>query len=72
MRKVKELRNLSPDELLAKLKTFKEDLYKFRYQIHTGKVEKPAKIKETRHAIARIKTILKEQQWQKEKTRKDA
>ena len=68
--KAKELRNLSRPELLAKLNNLKTELYKFRYQIHTGKVEKPAKIKQTRHTIARINTLLKEQQWQKPKLEK--
>ncbi len=70
--KIKELRNLSQAELLAKLNNLKEQLYKFRYQIHTGKVEKPAMIKEVRHTIARIHTIVKEQEWQKIPSEKSA
>lgn len=59
--KVKEIRELSTADLIAKEKEFKEELFNLRFQLATGQLENTARIKEVRQAIARIKTVLKEQ-----------
>ncbi|MGX7198277.1 50S ribosomal protein L29 [Enterococcus nangangensis] len=60
--KVNEIRELSTTEMLAKEKEFKEELFNLRFQLATGQLENTARIKEVRQSIARIKTVLKEQQ----------
>ncbi|MCI1904003.1 50S ribosomal protein L29 [Enterococcus hirae] len=58
--KVKEIRELSTAELLQKEKDFKEELFNLRFQLATGQLENTARIKEVRQSIARIKTVLRE------------
>jgi large subunit ribosomal protein L29 len=56
--KVKELINLSKEELLQKEKTLKEQLYNLNQQRYSGRVEKPHLFSLVKKDIARIKTIL--------------
>lgn len=58
--KVKELRALSVEELVAKEKTLKEEWYKINELRYTGRVEKPHQFSTIKREIARIKTILNE------------
>lgn len=60
--KPSELRNLTKEELLAKLNSLKGELYNLRYESASGRVEKPHKVKQTRRDIARILTILREKE----------
>jgi large subunit ribosomal protein L29 len=56
--KIKELRNLSIEELAAKEKLLKEELFKLNIQRYTGRVDKPHMFSNIKKDIARIKTIL--------------
>lgn len=56
--KIKDLRNLSQDELLAKEKSLRQELFKLNQQRYTSRVEKPHLFSLLRKDIARIKTIL--------------
>lgn len=58
--KVEEFRKLSIDELKKKEKDLKSELFNLRFQIATGKIENPVRMRLVRHDIARVKTILKE------------
>jgi len=58
--KIKELSNLSEDELIAKEKQFKKDLFEMESHRQMGRVEKPASFRNLRRDIARILTVLKE------------
>lgn len=58
--KANELRDLSIEELQKKLTDFKDELFSLRFQVVTGQLGNPMRIKEVRHNIARVKTILKE------------
>ncbi len=60
----KELRELTNEELLAKIEEYKEELFNLRFSQATGSLEKPARIKELGKAVARIKTILRERELQ--------
>ena len=60
--KVNEIRNLTTDEIIAKIKETKEELFNLRFQQATGNLEKPSKIKDLRHTVARLKTVLRERQ----------
>ena len=59
---VKNLRNLTNVELEEKTRDLKKELFNLRFQFVAGRVESPAKIKQTRREIARVKTILNEKQ----------
>jgi large subunit ribosomal protein L29 len=60
--KVNEIRNLTTDEIIAKIKESKEELFNLRFQQATGNLDKPSKIKELRHTVARLKTVLRERE----------
>ncbi len=56
----KELRNMSAEELNAKLKELKEELFRLRFQHAINQLDNPQKIVETKRNIARVMTILSE------------
>jgi len=60
--KVSEIRELSNDEIMTKLKETKQELFNLRMQQATGDIEKPSRIRELRHTVARMKTVLKERE----------
>ncbi len=60
--KVKEIRELTTEEINAKLVEAKEELFNLRFQQATGSLEKPSRIRELRHTVARMKTVLKERE----------
>ena len=55
-----ELRNLSADELNAKLKELKEELFTLRFQHAINQLDNPQKIVEVKKNIARVMTVLSE------------
>ena len=55
-----ELRNMSAEELNAKLKELKEELFNLRFQLAINQLDKPHKITEVKHDIARVMTVLRE------------
>ena len=57
---VKEIRELSNADLTKKIDELKEELFNLRFQQATGVLENPARMKEIRKTIARIKTVLTE------------
>ncbi|MBS4749757.1 50S ribosomal protein L29 [Granulicatella sp. zg-ZJ] len=63
--KINELNGLSTAELVAKEKEFKEELFNLRFQLATGQLENTARLKEVRKTIARIKTVVRQQELQK-------
>ncbi len=58
--KIKEFKNLSEDELIAKEKQFKKELFDLSNQRQLGRVEKPANFRNLRRGIAKILTVLNE------------
>ena len=59
---LKELRALSSEELVTKIKESKKELFDLRLKQSTGSLDKPAKIHELRKNIARMNTILAERE----------
>jgi large subunit ribosomal protein L29 len=55
-----ELRDKSVDELQSRERELVEQLFKLRFQRATGRMESPAKMRQVRREIARIKTLLNE------------
>lgn len=60
--KAKELRELSVDELKAKLAAQRQELFNLRFQHATAQLEKTSSLPAARKDIARILTILKEKE----------
>ena len=60
MMKAKELKNLSVEELNAKLDELKKDLFMLRMQHATNRLDNPLQINVTKKDIARVKTIIRE------------
>ena len=60
--KVNEIRNLTTEEIITKIKESKEELFNLRFQQATGNLEKPSRIKDLRHEVARLKTVLRERE----------
>lgn len=62
MMKSTEVRKLSPTELAGKLSDLKKDLFQLRMQHATNQLDNPIRIAEVKKDIARVKTIIREQQ----------
>ena len=60
--KVKEIRELSTKEINEKIVSAKEELFNLRFQQATGALEKPSRIRDLRHTVARYKTVLRERE----------
>ncbi len=57
---VKELRNMTVDELAEKEKQLVQELFNLRFQFGAGRLENPMQIRKTKRDIARVKTILQQ------------
>ena len=64
--RVKEARDLTVEELNAKLNSLKDELFNLRFQLATGQLENPMRIRDIRRSIARVQTVLKERQLKAE------
>ncbi len=60
--KANEVRKMSASELESKLLDLKKDLFQLRLQHATNQLDNPVKIAEVKKDIARVKTIIREQQ----------
>ena len=60
--KVSEIRELSVDELQTREKDLDDQIFRLRIQKSMGQLEAPAKVRELRKDLAKIKTILSEKQ----------
>ena len=58
----KEIRELSDEEILSKIEEYKAELFNLRFSQATGSLEKPSRIRELRHQVARLKTVLRERE----------
>ncbi len=59
---LKELRQSTPQDLQVKLTDLKSELFNLRFQLATGQLENPMRIKQVKKSIAQIKTILREEE----------
>ena len=57
---LKDLRESTPQDWSDKLNGLKAELFNLRFQLATGQLENPMRIKEVKKSIAQIKTILRE------------
>jgi large subunit ribosomal protein L29 len=66
MPRTAELRELPDEELLERLESFKEELFNLRFQFATGQLDNPMRIKDVRHDVARILTLLRQRHLETE------
>ncbi len=60
MAKVAELRDLSVDELQIRVKDLDDQLFRMRIKKSMGQLEAPARIRDVRRDLARVKTLLRQ------------
>ena len=60
--KAKEIKEMTNDELTAKLASLKEDLFNLRFRHATGQLENPNVINGVKKDIARVKTVIRERE----------
>ena len=63
--KIEKVRNLSQAELTVEELKLKKELFNLRFQHVTGQLENPIRIKDLKRDIARVKTVLREQELKK-------
>ena len=62
MIKMTEIRKLTTEELNKKLEENKKELFNLKFSLSTGNLEKPHRIKELRHEVAKIKIVIRERE----------
>lgn len=67
MIKMAEIRKLTTQELNKKLEENKKELFNLKFALSTGNLEKPHRIKELRHEVAKIKTVIRERELNESK-----
>ncbi len=67
MTKAAELREQNDEQLELQLKETQQNLFRLRLQSETERLEAPSEIIKARREIARIKTILRERQLERER-----
>lgn len=60
--KADELRKLNASELVEKVAESKEELFNLRFQLATNQLDNTTRIRQVRREIARIETIVREQE----------
>jgi large subunit ribosomal protein L29 len=58
--KAKDVRNLDNEELVEKVREFREELFNLRFQNSTGELENTARLREARRSLARTLTTAGE------------
>tara|TARA_B100000315_G_scaffold178932_1_gene167624 strand:+ start:225 stop:470 length:246 start_codon:yes stop_codon:yes gene_type:complete len=58
--KAQDIRELSAKEREEKIDDLRQEFFNLKFQLATGKIENPSRLKFIRRDIARIKTILRE------------
>ena len=57
-----ELRELTEEELITRLRESKEELFNLRFQMATGQLDNNRRLRVVRHEIARIYTVMRERE----------
>lgn len=58
--KASELREKTMAELQNELADLKSELFKLRFQLATNQLDNPMRIREVKRSIARVKTVIRE------------
>jgi ribosomal protein L29 len=65
--KIEKIRELTAAELESELKKTKNELFNLRFQHVTGQLENPIRMSAVKRDIARIKTVIRENELAAEK-----
>ena len=65
--KMADIRKLTTEDLNKKLDEIKKELFNLKFAGATGTLEKPHRIKELRHDVAKIKTVIRERELNESK-----
>ena len=65
--KIEKIRTMAPAELSAKETELKKELFNLRFQHVTGQLDNPVKMKEVKRDIARVKTVIRENEMKADK-----
>ncbi|PSL42536.1 LSU ribosomal protein L29P [Salsuginibacillus halophilus] len=60
--KANEIRELTTAEIEQQIQDLKEELFNLRFQLATGQLDNPARIRHVRKDIARVKTVHRERE----------
>ena len=60
--KMADIRKLTTEDLNKRLEENKKELFNLKFASATGNLEKPHRIKELRHEVAKIKTVIRERE----------
>jgi large subunit ribosomal protein L29 len=60
--KVKEIKDMTTDELKNNLTSLKEELFNLRFQLATGQLDNLMRVKDVRKSIARVLTVMRERE----------
>ena len=64
--KIEKLRELTEKELEEELRKTKNELFNLRFQHVTGQLENPIRMKDVKRDVARIKTVIRENELLRE------
>ena len=64
--KINDIRNLSDEDIKKEIESAKEELFNLRFSQATGNLEKPSRIRDLRHDVARLNTVLRERELKEE------
>ncbi len=65
--RVDDIRKMSPEERLKKLQELREELVKLRLKAAMGTLDNPGAIRAIRKTIARILTVMREEELAKQR-----
>ena len=58
MKKAEDIRTMTEDQIEDEILSLKKEKFNLRFQRATSQLEKPARVREVRRDIARLKTVL--------------
>jgi large subunit ribosomal protein L29 len=62
--RAEEIREMSKDDIVARVKELEEEQFRLRFRSATEPLEDPLRLRVIRRDLARLKTVLREQQAQ--------
>jgi large subunit ribosomal protein L29 len=66
-RRIEKCREMKADELQIQQRELSEQLFRLRFQLTSGQAEGLKRLREVRRDLARVKTLLREQELKSEK-----
>jgi len=65
--KIEKIRSMSPADLAAEELNLKKELFNLRFQHVTGQLENAGRMKEIKRDIAKVKTVIRENELKADK-----